>query len=212
VTRERLAQTALVRFVRAPNGVIMADVAGKLPGRGVWITANRATLDEAMKAGAFKRGLKTDVEVPGDLPEQVEALLFQRCLGLLGMAKKAGNIVLGYDQVRAALRKERPGWLLEASDGAQDGRGKVYFLAKALYEDVNVAGALTSVELGMAFGRERVIHGLVRKVPIAKSFAVAYRRLTGFREAPESDWFSDTGSVAANRQTQDERSGPEYDM
>jgi hypothetical protein len=81
--------------------------------------------------------------------------------------------------------------MLEASDGAEDGRSKLYFLAKGLYSGVEVAGALTSAELGMAFGRERVIHGLVRKGPFAKALKAAYARLTGFRERPELDWFTD---------------------
>ena len=86
---------------------------------------------------------------------------------------------------------KRPGLLLEAADGAEDGRSKVYFLAKALYSNVKMAGALSSEELGVAFGRERVIHGLVRKGPIAEALGVAYRRLAGFRPRPELDWFPD---------------------
>ena len=109
----------------------------------------------------------------------------------MGMARKAGDIVLGFDQVREALQKKRPGLLLEATDGAEDGRSKVYFLAKALYSNVKIAGALSSEELGMAFGRERVIHGLVRKGPFAKTIELAYQRLAGFRARPELDWFPD---------------------
>ena len=111
--------------------------------------------------------------------------------GELSSVKDAVNIVLGFDQVRDALQKKRPGLLLEAADGAEDGRSKVYFLAKALYSNVKMAGALSSEELGVAFGRERVIHGLVRKGPIAKATELAYQRLAGFRARPELDWFPD---------------------
>lgn len=212
VTRERKAQAEMVRFALSPNNDVTPDIAGKLPGRGVWISAERVHLDAAVKRGVFDRAFKTKVNVPDGLSDMVERLLLKRCLGLLGMARKAGNVVLGYDQVRASLRAERPGWLIEASDGAEDGRNKVYFLGKALYDDVKVAGALTSTELGMAFGRERVIHGLVRKVAISKAWGVAYRRLAGFRERPENSWFSDERPVAENSQSRIERSGPEYDM
>lgn len=191
VTRERLGKEALVRFVLSPDGVVTPDVAEKLPGRGVWVRADRAVLDEAVKKKTFARAFKTQVTVPADLPDMVEALLMQRFIGLLGMSKKGGNIVLGFDQVREALQKRAPGLLLEAADGAEDGRSKLYFLAKALYSGVEVAGALTSAELGMAFGRERVIHGLVRKGPFAKSLKAAYMRLAGFRERPELNWFAD---------------------
>jgi len=191
VTRERLAQTEMVRFVLSPDMVVTPDINSKLPGRGVWVKADRESVALAASKGAFARGFRLQVKVPEGLVEQVEALLLQRCLSVLGMAKKAGGVTLGYDQVKDALRKKTHGILLEASDGAEDGRNKVYFLAKALYSSVNVAGALTSAELGMAFGRDRVIHGLVRKGAIAKTWTLAYRRLTGFREAPELNWFKD---------------------
>jgi ribosomal protein L30E len=142
------------------------------------VKADRETLETAIGKGAFARGFKTQVKVPDGLMDQIEALLLQRFTGLLGMAKKSGEVVLGFDQVRDALQKKRPGLLLEAADGAEDGRSKVYFLAKALYS-------------GVAFGRERVIHGLVRKGPIAKAVRLAYRRLAGFRTRPELDWFPD---------------------
>ena len=124
------------------------------------------------------------------LIDEVERQLLQRCIGLLGMAKKSGIAVLGFDQVRAYIRKAEPGWLIEARDGAEDGRNKVHFLAKAIYEDVKVAGALSSAELGVAFGREHVIHALLEQGSLSDAFSIAYRRLIGFRDAPETGWFS----------------------
>lgn len=191
VTRDRLPLTEMVRFALSPDNIVVPDISGKLPGRGVWVKADRATLEAGLKAGAFARGFKSQVTVPDDLVDQVENLLLRRCQGIIGMAKKAGDVVVGYDQVRDALRKTAPGLLLEATDGAEDGRGKVYFLAKALYSEVKIAGALNSVELGMAFGRDRVIHGYVRRGSIAKSLLASYGKLTGFRRAPELDWFPD---------------------
>ncbi len=191
VTRERLPQGELVRFVLSPDGEVTPDVAGRLPGRGVWVTANRQTVDTASRKGAFSRGFKEGARVPEGMADTVEAMLARQCISLLGMARKAGDVVSGHDQVRDALRKARPALLLEASDGAEDGRQKVYLLAKALYGEVSVAGALSAAELGMAFGRDRVIHGLVRRGAIAKSWVAAYRRLTGFRDAPELNWFTD---------------------
>ncbi|MFN4225874.1 MAG: RNA-binding protein [Hyphomonas sp.] len=189
VTRQRLPQAAMVRFVLSPDGVVTPDVAVRLPGRGVWVTAQRELVAAAEGKGAFARGFKAAARVPEDLAGQVESLLSRRCIELLGLARKAGQAVVGHDQVREALKDGPPALLLEASDGAEDGRNKVYFLAKALYGGVKVAGALTAQELGMAFGRDRVIHGLVRPGAIAGNWEIAYRRLTGFRRAPELDWF-----------------------
>ncbi|MEM9180675.1 MAG: RNA-binding protein [Pseudomonadota bacterium] len=190
VTRERLAPDALIRFVRSPDGIVVPDVFGKLPGRGAWVTADRKIFEDGLQQGVFSRAFKAQSSPMDDIFGEVERQLVQRCKGLLGMAKKSGVAVLGFDQVRAYIRKQPPGWLLEASDGAEDGRNKVHFLAKAIYEDVKVAGALSSAELGMAFGREHVIHALLEQGSLADAFAVAYRRLTGFRDAPETGWFS----------------------
>ena len=189
VTRERLPKEAMIRYVLSPDNVVTPDVADRLPGRGVWVGAERRHVDTAAAKGAFARGFKSAVTVPEGLSDLTERLLVKRCVELLGLARKAGLAIQGHDQVRDALRGKEPAFLLEASDGAEDGRNKVYFLAKAIYSDVKVAGALSSQELGMAFGRDRVIHGLVRRGAIAKNWEVAYRRLTGFRAAPELDWF-----------------------
>ncbi len=190
VTRERLAPDALIRFVRSPDGIVVPDGFGKLPGRGAWVTANRETLETGLQSDVFSRAFKAKSHPMDGLASEVERQLLQRCLGLLGMAKKSGVAVLGFDQVRDYIRKQAPGLLLEASDGAEDGRNKVHFLAKAIYEDVNVAGALSSAELGIAFGRQHVIHALLEHGSLADAFSVAYRRLTGFRDAPETGWFS----------------------
>ena len=189
VTRERLPKEAMVRFVLSPDNVVTPDIAARLPGRGVWVAAERKHVDTAAAKGAFARGFKSAVTVPEGLSDVCERLLVKRCVELLGLARKAGQAIQGHDQVRDALRGKQPAFLLEASDGAEDGRNKVYFLAKAIYSDVKVAGALSSQELGMAFGRDRVIHGLVRRGAIAKNWESAYGRLTGFRAAPELDWF-----------------------
>ena len=190
VTRERLAPDALIRFVRSPDGRVVPDVFGKLPGRGAWVTADRVMIADSVENHVFSRAFKAPSQPIDGLVQEVERQLVQRCNGLLGMAKKSGVAVLGFDQVRAYIRKQEPGWLLEASDGAEDGRNKVHFLAKAIYEDVKVAGALSSAELGVAFGREHVIHALLEQGSLSDAFSIAYRRLIGFRDAPETGWFS----------------------
>jgi hypothetical protein len=189
-TRERLAPDALIRFVRGPDGTVVPDVFGKLPGRGAWVTADRAVIADGLETGVFSRAFKAQSQPMDGLVQEIERQLLQRCIGLLGMAKKSGVAVLGFDQVRAYIRQQEPGWLIEASDGAEDGRNKVHFLAKAIYEDVKVAGAMSSAELGIAFGREHVIHALLEQGSLSDAFSIAYQRLIGFRDAPETGWFS----------------------
>lgn len=176
--------------MRGPAGEVVPDIREKLPGRGVWVTASRDKVDEAVAKDALSRRFKAKTSAPPDLSNQVERLLADQALGLLGMAQKAGLITTGFDKVRDAVRKSRPAWLIEAADGAEDGRRKVYSLAKALYTEMEIAGGFTSAELGMALGRSGVIHALLRSGPLAQSFSVAYGRLSGFRSLPEDHWFS----------------------
>ncbi len=195
VTREHHKPDGLIRFVRSPDGLAMPDVNGKLPGRGAWVKAYRGTVTKAVETDAFSRAFKTKTKPMEAISDEIERQLARRCIGLIGMAKKGGLAVIGFDQVRAYIRKDEPGWLLEASDGAKDGRNKVQFLAKAIYDDAKVAGALSSAELGMAFGREHVIHALLERGRLAKAFGIAYKRLIGFRSAPETEWFADRRSI-----------------
>lgn len=189
-TRERMPQAQMVRFARAPDGTVAPDIAQRLPGRGLWIEARRASVDQAIKIGAFSRGFKQQSKPDPELANLVETLLVKRLQNQLGLAKKAGKVILGFDQVRASLRKQRPGTLLAASDSAEDGRNKVYFLAKALYSEVSLSGGLTSSELGMAFGRNLVIHGLIEGGPFSRQWRMDYKRLTGFRPVPDAEWMS----------------------
>ncbi|MEO9969134.1 MAG: RNA-binding protein [Hyphomonadaceae bacterium] len=190
-SRERLPQAKMVRFARAPDGSVAPDIAQRLPGRGLWIEATRERVDQAIKTGAFSRGFKQQSVPDPALADLVENLLVNRLQSTLGLAKKAGKVILGFDQVRSSLRKQRPGTLLAASDSADDGRNKVYFLAKAIYSQVSISGGLTSSELGMAFGRDHVIHGLIEGGPFSRQWRADYRRLTGFRSVPDTEWVAE---------------------
>jgi len=192
-TREQLPASQMIRFVRAPDGQVTPDVTGRLPGRGVWVKADKGALEQAVTSkGAFARGFKAQVSVPENLVEQVDGLLLQRCQAALGFAKRSSALILGFDQVRNELQRKRPGWLIEASDGAEDGRRRVIGLAVAMYERVRVATALTSDELGMALGREHVIHGLLKTGQFTDMWTKDYRRLYEFRQISGDVWLSGT--------------------
>ena len=193
VTRERVRQLALVRYALSPEGEVVPDVAGKLPGRGVWVLAQRDVVQQAIETGAFSRGFKQQAKADAELIDLTERLLLQRCQNQLSLARKAGALVTGYDQVRAEIQKRTPGWLIQASNGSKDGRNKVYLLAKSLYKRVSIAGALSEEELGKSVGRGGFVHGFLQKGPFAKRWGSEYKRLTGFRIAPEETWFLGKG-------------------
>src|ERR1700722_11826370 len=75
VSREVRPVSELIRFVVGPDGTAVPDVKNKLPGRGLWVTATRQALDEAVKRKVFARGFKRDVRLPPNLAEQTEQAL-----------------------------------------------------------------------------------------------------------------------------------------
>jgi predicted RNA-binding protein YlxR (DUF448 family) len=171
----------LVRFVAGPDGSVVPDVDERLPGRGFWVTADRAVLRTAVARRLFGRGAKRPVTADDGLVDRVEALLARRCVELLALARRSGAAVAGLAKVRQALEAGRPGVLLEASDGAEDGRARL----RALAGDRPVVAVLTAAELAGAFGREHTVHGFVDSGGPGGGLADRLRReadrLGGFR-------------------------------
>jgi predicted RNA-binding protein YlxR (DUF448 family)/ribosomal protein L30E len=180
-TGKALPATAMVRFVRSPMGDVVPDIAGDLPGRGVWITAEKALVDKAVKKHAFARGLKPEngagLAVAEDLSGTVEHLLAKRCLDLLGLARRSGALVAGMEKVAASARAGKVSVLIAASDGAADGREKL----KRLCPGIPVVELFSSGELGLALGRENVIHAALTSDGFAGRLMDEVRRLHGFR-------------------------------
>jgi predicted RNA-binding protein YlxR (DUF448 family) len=182
VTREVLPESRLVRFVAGPENEIVPDVAAKLPRRGIWVSANRSILERAVAKNLFAKAAKTNVHVPTDLPSTVEALLVKRIQDHLGLARRSGTLVQGFDVVVRALQSRRkPAVLVEACDGAEDGRRKVLAAARAQGVEQPIIQVLTAEELSMALGRENVIHAALFPGPLADRLALDAERLEGFR-------------------------------
>jgi len=169
----------MVRFVVGPEARIVPDVAGKLPGRGIWVSASRSALERAISKRLFARAAKAPVLVDPDLARQVETLLAQRCLEYLGLARRAGLAVAGFEKVRERLQRGGVAVLLAAADGAADGRLRLRRLAP----DIPLVELLTGEELSLALGRENVVHAALAPGGLAKRFLAETARLTGFRSA-----------------------------
>ncbi len=167
----------MVRFVVAPNGRVVADVDENLPGRGLWLSAARDMVHTASKKGLFAKAARGKVSVPEDLADEVEGLLARRCLNLIGLARRAGQMAGGFEKVRAWIGDGKGGLILAAADAGESGRKKV----KALAPDLPVIDLFASAELGGALGRERMVHGVVRPGKMADRLLEETGRLKGFR-------------------------------
>ncbi|MEV8467988.1 RNA-binding protein [Fluviibacterium sp. DFM31] len=183
VTGERGGKDGLIRFVLGPEDRIYPDLAGKLPGRGIWVTADREVLGKAVKKKAFARAARQSVSVPQDLVEQVEAGLTQRVVGTLSLARKAGLAVAGYEKTKAFLVSGQAIALLQASDGSPRGKAKL----RPPEGSNGLIEVLTAAELGLAFGRESVIHGALAAGGLTTRVVEEAARLQGMRRKHGGD-------------------------
>ncbi|MDP9196702.1 MAG: RNA-binding protein [Pseudomonadota bacterium] len=169
------SRDTLIRFVAAPDGHVVPDLAASLPGRGYWVQARRDILETAIRKNLFSRAARKPVRAGSDLPALVETLLRQRCLDLLGLARRAGQMVFGFDNVDAALRSGRAEVILTASDAGADGRNKIQGLAAGK----TVTESFDSSALGSVCGRDRIIHVALFQGALARNFLAEVKRYTG---------------------------------
>ena len=173
----------LIRFAVSPEGVIVPDILEKLPGRGIWVSAEREALEMAVKKGLFPRAAKQQVTVPETLVSDVEAGLARRLIDGISMARKAGRAVAGYEKVKDWLGREEARILFQATDGSERGKSKLYPPGgKGSFFEV-----LTSSELGLSFGRERVIHAALGFGGLTERIREDAIRLSGVRELGGGD-------------------------
>lgn len=183
----------LLRFVVSPSGEVVPDIEHRLPGRGIWLSARRDVVNTAVTKRLFAKAARRAVVVPEDLADRVEALLLRRCLDSLGLARRAGHAVCGFEKVKAELKAGRAMALVEARDAAEDGKGKLRALIRGLRsqkgENPGDAGGFPvvelfdAVELGAPFGRDQAVHVALAPGGLARRLVEEAGLLAGFRES-----------------------------
>ncbi|HZL01042.1 MAG TPA: RNA-binding protein [Caulobacteraceae bacterium] len=188
VSGEVMEEARLIRFVAGPEGVVTPDLARRLPGRGLWVAADRVSVETAARKSLFSRAAKARLAAPADLAGQVEALLMRRLLSSLGLARKAGELTFGFEKVLAAVRSSRAALIVEASDGASDGRRKILAASRKLSSPPRLIGLYTGAELDLALGAENVIHTAFLAGRGADRWTFDVQRLSGFRPLFPESW------------------------
>ena len=202
VTREQKPTDELIRFVVSPAGEVVPDVKRKLPGRGLWVSASREVVAEAVRRHQFSKGFKRDVRVAATLATDTENLLAQSAVEALAMAAKAGQVVSGFAKVEGALTGgPAVQALIHAADGASDGIRKLNALARqnagngAGTAEFPIITALRSAELDLALGRSNVVHAALLAGPASKTFLSRSQILVRYRLA---DADKTAGTAAGN--------------
>ena len=184
LSREVKPVDDMVRFVVAPTGEVVADVKRKLPGRGLWVTATRDAVEQAVKRSVFARGFKREIRASG-LAEQTERMLERAALDALAIAAKAGLVVPGYAKVEAALAGGDVRALIHAADGAEDGKRKLNAALQRQIEDgaseIPVIDDFSGAQLDLALNRPNVVHAALLAGPGSETFLARVARYVRFR-------------------------------
>jgi len=176
-TGEVQPKFGLVRFVVGPDQQVVPDILGKLPGRGIYVAADRDAIELAVKKKLFTRAAKQQVNVPDGLADEVEKQLARRVVDLISLQRKGGRAVAGYEKVKSWLQSEEAEVLIQASDGSGRGKSKLSTPHYGHY-----IGWLTADELGLAFGRQTVIHGALASGGLTLRVVEEAQRLKGVRK------------------------------
>ena len=172
-------RAALLRLVMSPEGVLTPDVAGRLPGRGIWVTPARAVIAEGIQRKAFQKAFRGAVKVPEGFPDLIESLLLQRLLDTIGLARRAGDAVAGAVKAEEWLASAKVGMVILASDAGADARRRW----QSLPDSIERIMVLTGDEIGRAFGRDRAAQVVVKKSPLRQRLIDDAGRLAGLRIA-----------------------------
>lgn len=163
----------LIRFVAGPDGQVVADLDGKLPGRGAWVTAERDILEKVIQKNPFSRAFGCRTTVPDDLIECIVARLEEKCLNLIGLARRSGELVSGFDKVSEQLKKQHVAVLLLASDAAGNGREKAVRAAGGR----PIVDRFDRTKLSLALGRENVVNAALAPGRLAERLLMEVARL-----------------------------------
>lgn len=189
-TGETLPKAAMIRFVVGPDGALVVDLAGKLPGRGLWVKAERSALDRALSRNLFAKAAKTRVKISAKSLETIANLQRKRCLELLGIAKGAGEAVLGEQQVESALRHEKLAFLVVADDAGKSAISELSKNALPNADDsprlLTVNRMLNRAELGSAFGYAQIVYAGIKKGKLAEKIVPEFARLEKIVEMPHN--------------------------
>jgi predicted RNA-binding protein YlxR (DUF448 family) len=186
-----LPDALLIRFVAGPDGQVVPDLAARLPGRGLWVRSTREAVATAVAKKLFARAARAPVLAHADLVARVETLLVERLAGQLGLAYRAGLVLIGFDMIERAMRgKTPPPFVIEAREAGADGRRKLQAAAVSRGIVPFTCAPLSGAELSLAFGRENVVHAALKSGPdggrIAERLIGDLQRLGGFR--PLDPW------------------------
>lgn len=187
LTRAERPRAELIRFVLSPQGIVTADLVRRLPGRGVWVTATRAAVDDAVRRGVFARGLKAKAVAPPDLAAAIDRQLALQLRQSFAFANKAGLVTTGFTRAEAEIEAGRAATLVQATDAADDGRDrlarKFHAIAAAAGRPAPLIRLISVDEMSLAMGQPNVVHAVLAEGGQTRAFLGTASRLLRYRQS-----------------------------
>lgn len=173
VTGEQAEKDQLIRFVVGPENRVVPDVSAKLPGRGIWVVCQGDILEQAVKKKLFSRAAKQQVIVDDDLVAKVTDLLKSRAVQAVSLARKAGEVVCGFEKIKQSLHTGDITAIIHADDAGEDGIRKLAVAEIPVFY-------LNRDDMARIMGRENMAHIALLNGPAASHSIKELQRFTGF--------------------------------
>lgn len=177
LTGKVLPKDELLRFALLKDGTVLPDFNKKLDGHGFYLSNSKTLLSGlAAKANPLNKILHTKTIMSEDLPQIVEQILRKRGLDALNLARKAGDLVLGFEKVKDIIAKGKAAFVIEATDAGEDGRQKIAAMAK----DLEKFTLYDVASLSEALNRENTVYSAVKVGPMSAMVRSAFQRYQTF--------------------------------
>ncbi len=191
LTRRKGPVDGMIRFVRAPDRTVVPDLKRNLPGRGMWLSLSRAVVEEAVRKKLFSKAFRKEALAEQGMADLVERLMMKSALDGLSLANKAGQVVTGFSKVEEATMKGEAQAVIEAADAAEDGLRKMGQVLRRAGEmgqaPKRVLSPFSSDDLGLALGRDHVIHAALREGPAGRAALEKIERVMRYRSDDRTD-------------------------
>lgn len=191
LTRRKGPVDGMIRFVRAPDRSVVPDLKRNLPGRGMWLSLSRAVVEEAVRKKLFSKAFRKEALAEQSMADLVERLMLKSALDGLSLANKAGQVVTGFSKVEDATMKGEAQAVIEAADAAEDGLRKMGQVLRRAGEmgqaPKRVLSPFSSDDLGLALGRDHVIHAALLEGPAGRAALEKIERVMHYRSDDRTD-------------------------
>ena len=166
----------MLRVVRTPDGLVVLDERGRQPGRGAYVCPEPECVAIALKKKLLERSLK--VELPAEVRARLREIVSLEgtedvqsveevksdVFGTLGLAHKAGELIIGQDRVIEGLTAGKQFLVLLTNDHSAAVRRAI----AAKNPEVRILRDIGRAELGQCLGLRQA---QIAALPLRSGFA-----------------------------------------